>query len=148
MAELDTDQLHRSPVHKGLGMSVVEYKPGFAILSMPLSEEVRGGYEGTIHGGILATFADAACASCLVGCYDLAAEFTVTTDMHVRYYRQPRGGPLRAEAEMVHNGRTLLSAEMLGARRRKPSPHSIHRDLHAHLQSRPRHTRRPEVRLP
>jgi acyl-coenzyme A thioesterase PaaI-like protein len=54
MAELDTDQLHRSPVHKGLGMSVVEYKPGFAILSMPLSEEVRGGYEGTIHGGILA----------------------------------------------------------------------------------------------
>jgi|SRR5215218_669908 len=111
MAELDTDQLHRSPVHKGLGMSVVEYKPGFAILSMPLSEEVRGGYEGTIHGGILATFADAACASCLVGCYDLDAEFTVTTDMHVRYYRQPRGGPLRAEAEMVHNGGTLLSAE-------------------------------------
>jgi uncharacterized protein (TIGR00369 family) len=35
----------------------------------------------------------------------------VTTDMHVRYYRQPRGGPLRAEAEMVHNGRTLLSSE-------------------------------------
>ena len=35
----------------------------------------------------------------------------MTTDMHVRYYRQPRGGPLRAEAEMVLNGRTLLSAE-------------------------------------
>ena len=70
MAEIDTDQLQRSRVHKGLGMSVVEYKPGFVILSMPLSEEVRRGYEGTIHGGILATFADAACASCLVGCYD------------------------------------------------------------------------------
>ncbi|WP_257720764.1 PaaI family thioesterase [Mycobacterium sp. JS623] len=47
----------------------------------------------------------------MVGCYHLSSEFTVTTDMHVRYYRQPRGGPLRAEATMVHNGRTLLSAE-------------------------------------
>jgi hypothetical protein len=94
MSELDTDQLHRSPVHKGLGMSVVEYKRGFVIVSMPLSEEVRRGYEGTIHGGILATFADAACASCLVGCYDLDSEFTVTTDMHVRYYRQPGWQPV------------------------------------------------------
>ena len=111
MAEFNTDEVNRSPVHKNLGMSVVEYKPGFVVLSMPLTEEVRGGYKGTIHGGILATFADAACAFSLVGCYDLESEFTVTTDMHVRYYRQPRGGPLRAEAEMVHNGRTLLSAE-------------------------------------
>jgi uncharacterized protein (TIGR00369 family) len=111
MYVLDTEQLHRSPVHKGLGMSVVEHKPGFAVLSMPLTEEVRGGYEGTIHGGLLATFADVACASCLAGSYDETSELTVTTDMHVRYYRQPRGGPLRAEAEMVHNGRTLLSAE-------------------------------------
>ena len=111
MYVLDTEQLHRSPVHKVLGMSVVEHKPGFAVLSMPLTEEVRGSYEGTIHGGILATFADVACASCLVGCYDVDSEITVTTDMHVRYYRQPRGGPLRAEAEMVHNGRTLFSAE-------------------------------------
>jgi uncharacterized protein (TIGR00369 family) len=82
-------------------MSVVEYKRGFVILSMPLSEEFRGGYEGTSHGGILATFADAACASCLVGCYDLDSEFTVTTDMRVRYYRQPRGGSLRIEAEIT-----------------------------------------------
>jgi uncharacterized protein (TIGR00369 family) len=111
MAEFDTEELHRSPVHKTLGMSVVEHKPGFVVLSMPLTEDVRGGYEGTIHGGILATFADAACAFSLAGTYDLDSEFTVTTDMHVRYYRQPRGGPLRAEAEMVHNGRTLLSAE-------------------------------------
>jgi acyl-coenzyme A thioesterase PaaI-like protein len=84
MVEFDDEQLHLSPVHKRLGMSVVDFKPGFVVLSMPLSDEVRGVYEGTI---------------------------TVTTDMHVRYYRQPRGGPLRAEAEMVHHGRTLLSSE-------------------------------------
>jgi uncharacterized protein (TIGR00369 family) len=111
MTTFDNEQLHMSPVHKRLGMSVVEYKPGFVVLSMPISDEVRGLFDGTVHGGMLATLADVACASCLAGCYDVASEFTVTTDMHVRYYRQPRGGPLRAEAEMVHNGRTLLSAE-------------------------------------
>ena len=108
---IDDALLHRSPVHKKLGMSVVEHKPGFIVLSMPLSDEISGLFEGTVHGGMLATFADTACATCLVGCYDSESEFTVTTDMHVRYYRQPRGGPLRAEATMVHNGRTLLSAE-------------------------------------
>jgi uncharacterized protein (TIGR00369 family) len=29
----------------------------------------------------------------------------------MRYYRQPKGGPLRAEASVVHNGRRLLSTE-------------------------------------
>ncbi len=111
MVEFDNELLHMSPVHKRLGMSVIEFKPGQIVLSMPLSDEVRGIFEGTVHGGMLATFADVACASCLFGCYDSSSELTVTTDMHVRYYRQPRGGPLRAEAEMVHNGRTLLSAE-------------------------------------
>ena len=107
----DDAQLHLSPVHKQMGMSVVEQKPGAVVLSMPLRDDMRGYFEGTIHGGLLATFADTACACCLFGCYDFTAEFTVTTDMHVRYYRQPRGGPLRAEATMVHSGRTLLSAE-------------------------------------
>ncbi|MBP1817179.1 PaaI family thioesterase [Mycobacterium sp. OAE908] len=108
---IDDALLHRSPVHKNLGMSVVEYKPGFIVLSMPISDDISGLFEGTVHGGMLATFADTACATCLVGCYDDQSEATVTTDMHVRYYRQPREGPLRAEATMVHNGRTLLSAE-------------------------------------
>jgi acyl-coenzyme A thioesterase PaaI-like protein len=35
----------------------------------------------------------------------------VTTDMHIRYYHQPHGGPLMAEAKMVHGGRRLLSSE-------------------------------------
>jgi uncharacterized protein (TIGR00369 family) len=92
-------------------MNVVEQKPGFTVLSMPLSADISGAYEGTIHGGMLATFADAACALCLQAEYDFPNELVVTTDMHVRYYRQPRGGPLRAEAKMVHSGRLLLSAE-------------------------------------
>jgi uncharacterized protein (TIGR00369 family) len=92
-------------------MSVVRVEPGLAILSMPLSEEVRGFFEGSIHGGMLATLADAASASCLDDAYDFNKHFPVTTDIHVRYYRQPKGGPLVAEARLVHGGRRLLSTD-------------------------------------
>jgi uncharacterized protein (TIGR00369 family) len=100
-----------SPVHDRLQVSIVQQEPGHVTMSMPLTDDVRGYFEGSIHGGMLATFADIASAFCLEGCYDLSSEITVTTDMHVRYYRQPSGGPLVAEAAMVHRGRRLLSAE-------------------------------------
>ena len=108
---MDNERLHMSPVHKRLQMSVVRVEPGLAILSMPLSEDVRGYFDGSIHGGMLATFADAASASCLDDAYDFNTHFPVTTDIHVRYYRQPTGGPLTAEATLVHGGRRLLSTD-------------------------------------
>ena len=108
---LTNAQLYKSPVHERLQLSVVRSEPGIAVLSMPLTDDIRGVYEGTIHGGMLATLADAACASCLWDTYNFGPQLTVTTDMHVRYYRQPKGGPLIAEAKMVHRGKRLLSAE-------------------------------------
>lgn len=98
-------------MHERLQLTVVRAEPGVAVLSMPLTDDIKGVYDGTVHGGMLATFADAACASCLWGTYDFGTQLTVTTDIHVRYYRQPKGGPLIAEAKMVHKGRRLLSAE-------------------------------------
>ena len=74
-----------SPVHDRLQVSVVRQDEGLAVLSMPLTDDIRGYFEGSIHGGMLATFADIAYACCLEGCYDLTYQFTVTTDMHVRY---------------------------------------------------------------
>jgi uncharacterized protein (TIGR00369 family) len=103
--------LHRSPVHKRMQMNVDRVEPGTAIISMPLTEDVRGLFEGSIHGGMLATLADAASASCLDGVDDYNANFPVKTDIHVRYDRQPKGGPLVAEAKLVHGGRSMLSTE-------------------------------------
>ena len=111
MAWLTNERLHLSPVHKRMQMNVDRVEPGLAIPSMPLSEDLRGLFDGSIHGGMLATFADAASASCLDGAYDFDTHFPVTTDIHVRYYRQPTGGPLVAEAKLVHGGRRLLSTE-------------------------------------
>jgi uncharacterized protein (TIGR00369 family) len=80
-------------------------------MTMELSDVVRGAAEGSIHGGVLATFADAVSATALTGAYDEASGIPVTTDLHLRYYRQPRSGPLTAEARVVHRGRRLLSTE-------------------------------------
>ena len=98
------------PLHTLIGLRMVRLLPT-TILSMELSDDVRGPTKGTIHGGILATFADVTSAQALWESYEVGSEVPVTTDMHVRYYRQPRSGPLTAEATVVHRGRRLLSTE-------------------------------------
>ena len=55
--------------------------------------------------------ADAASAMAITGNFEPDTEIPVTTDIHVRYYRQPKSGPLTAEARVVHRGRRLLSTE-------------------------------------
>lgn len=109
--KMDTERLHMSPVHKRIQMNVVRVEPGVAVLTMPLSDDIRGYFDGSVHGGMLATLADAASAACLDDAYDFQTHFPVTTDIHVRYYRQPKGGPLVAEAKLVHGGSRLLSTE-------------------------------------
>jgi len=51
------------------------------------------------------------CSTSLWGAYNHPFAVLVTTDMHVRHFRQPRSGPLKVEARLVHKGRRLLSSE-------------------------------------
>ena len=98
------------PVQALMGLTVLQTGPN-AVVTMELTDAVRGSGQGTVHGGLLATFADIASAVSLYGTYDLNVEIPVTTDMHIRYYRQPKGGPLKGEGNLVHQGRRLLSSE-------------------------------------
>lgn len=95
-----------------MGLEIVHLESGRANVTMPLSDDVRGnaGVQ-PVHGGMLATLADVVSALALWGCYDIASEVPVTTDMHIRYYRQPRSSPITAESRVVHKGRRLFSAE-------------------------------------
>jgi uncharacterized protein (TIGR00369 family) len=98
------------PLHRQLGLKILQLQPT-TVLTMELSDDVRGFYAGSVHGGILATFADVAAATALWDSFDRETSIPVTTDMHIRYYRQPKGGPLTAEVHVVHEGRRLLSTE-------------------------------------
>ena len=98
------------PLHSRMGLEIVQRVP-HAVVRMQLSEEVRGALPGSLHGGMIATLADVTSAIALWGAYEPEDQMPVTTDMHVRYYRQPRSSPITAEAHVVHGGRRILSVE-------------------------------------
>jgi uncharacterized protein (TIGR00369 family) len=104
-----TELVRRIPLHAMMGLTVVEGGPR-AVVTMELTDEVRGAADGSVHGGMLVTLADFASAISLRGLLE-PTQIPVTTDIHLRYYRQPRGGPLTAVAEVVHHGRRLLSTD-------------------------------------
>jgi uncharacterized protein (TIGR00369 family) len=99
-----------TPLHVHMDLKCLEHGP-HTVVTMELSDSVRGPAPGSVHGGMLATLADAASAWTLWGAFEPGEEIPVTTDLHIRYYRQPRTGPLTAEANLVHRGRRLLSCE-------------------------------------
>jgi uncharacterized protein (TIGR00369 family) len=98
------------PLHTQLGFEVVQLSPT-TVLSLELTDTVRGLASGSVHGGVLALFADVASAVALWNAREPLVEIPATTDMHIRYYRQPTSGPLMAEAKVSHRGRQLLSTE-------------------------------------
>lgn len=98
------------PLHRQLGLQIVQLRP-HVVMTMELSDDVRGLTPGSIHGGMLASFADVAGAVSLWDSCDRDVEIPVTTDMHIRYYRQPKNGPLRADVRVVHSSPRLLSNE-------------------------------------
>jgi uncharacterized protein (TIGR00369 family) len=104
-----TELLQRIPLHAMMGLTIVDGGPPM-VMTMELTDAVRGPIEGTVHGGMLATLADVASALSLRESLE-PTEIPVTTDIHLRYYRQPQGGPLTAVAHVVHRGRRLLGTE-------------------------------------
>ena len=108
--EAGAERAGKIPLHTWMGLQIVQMGP-VAIATLELKEDLHGYAEGTIHGGLLATMADVTCAFALWGTYDPDVVVPVTTDMHIRYFRQPQSGPLTAEGRLVHKGRRIMSAE-------------------------------------
>jgi uncharacterized protein (TIGR00369 family) len=98
-------------LHDRMGITIVSMTDTAAELTMELTAETSGSAPGSVHGGLLATFADIASAFAVTRSLDNETQIQVTTDLHIRYFRQPTSGPLTARAELVHGGRKILSAE-------------------------------------
>ena len=98
-------------LHDRMGITIVAVTDESAELTMELTDETSGSGPGTVHGGLLATFADIAAAMAVTRSLDNETQIQITTDLHIRYFRQPNSGPLTARAELVHQGRKILSAE-------------------------------------
>lgn len=101
--------LPRPPWSRLFGSRPVEASEGVAVLEIPATAWITSG-AGTVYGGALALFADAAL---LTSVYTtLAADVaTATLDLKVQFLRPVfPGTPIVARSEVVHKGRTMAVA--------------------------------------
>jgi uncharacterized protein (TIGR00369 family) len=98
------------PLHGFLGIHIAAQGGGRSRIELPQTDKARG-YVAPLHGGVVAILVDIACAATLSDLFDVSVEIPVSTDLHVRYFRQPRAWPIRAEGQLTNRGRTTLDVE-------------------------------------
>lgn len=109
MAPIENMRDDDVPLHEYMGMVLEDRDDGTSRVTLPLTDAVRGAV-APVHGGMLATLGDLACAAA-IGDYDGSHSIPVSIDLHVRFFRQPKQSPLVAEGRVVHRGSRIISAE-------------------------------------
>jgi uncharacterized protein (TIGR00369 family) len=107
------ERFRSQPLHALLGLELPEHdEDGKTVVAMPVRNEAFG-TTGNLHGGALATLIDVASASAAArsSSFVPGENTLVTADLHVRYLGRPKTDTVRAVAEVVHAGRTLVVVE-------------------------------------
>jgi uncharacterized protein (TIGR00369 family) len=100
--------LAKSPFSQLLGLKLVEWSPGRAVLSLEITDPLRN-RRGDAHGGATATLLDAALGiACRSHEDDWKTEGTVTLNVQ---FIEPGRGLLLAEGRLLRAGRTVAFAE-------------------------------------
>ena len=95
------------PLQDFLGLRVVTAGSP-ARLDLDLTDNVRG-VVAPLHGGALSTLIDVASGfAAAAGMSDHETQVPVSTDLTVRFLRQPTSSPVAAVAEVVHAGRSAV----------------------------------------
>ena len=113
MARLMREAFLDVPLHQLLDLEVIDVgRPGVASMAIPLKQPALGA-TGQLHGGVIAVLCDLACAAAATTSttYDHTTTALVTADLHVRYLGAAKGEKVRAEAQVVKAGRTLVVVE-------------------------------------
>ncbi|TAE51118.1 MAG: PaaI family thioesterase [Bacteroidetes bacterium] len=101
------------PLHKFLGMTVLEIRDGYCKMRFPFREEVMGDFRAKRwHGGIIATALDsvggAAAATTLTSFEDKLA----TIDMRIDYLRGSGPSDLVVIGKLIRNGNRVIATDM------------------------------------
>jgi uncharacterized protein (TIGR00369 family) len=100
--------LAASPFSAHLGLQVVEWSPGRAVVSLEITDSLKN-RRGDAHGGVTATLLDAALGiACQSHSNEWKSEGTVTLNVQ---FIEPARGTLRAEARLLRAGRTVAFVE-------------------------------------
>jgi len=98
-----------NPFFRMMGIEVVSYGTGEAVLEMEVTPDMMNG-DGWLQGGVYTALADEAMALALVTVME-ADESIATVSETTSFYRGVREGRLRAEGRVVRKGRRIAFAE-------------------------------------
>jgi uncharacterized protein (TIGR00369 family) len=97
------------PIAKTLGMAVTRYGDGKAAMEMEVGERFYNPM-GTLHGGIMTDLADATMGIAAISTLSEDETFT-TLELKMNFIRPVFSGKIKAEAEVVHRGKTIAVVE-------------------------------------
>ena len=95
-----------TPLFDSLEMEVVSHGRGTCVMRFPYKKEYTQ-YQGTVQGGVVAAYADAAIAIAVASLVPEGRDM-VTTELHIYFLRTITSGPIIARAQIVHEGKTLM----------------------------------------
>ncbi len=99
-----------STLYALLGMQVKELGEGFSRFTM-LAEPRFFNAAGVIHGGALASIADAAIAAALATLIDTKREMMATVEMKINYMAPIRDGSISCDAKILQKGKSVAVGE-------------------------------------
>jgi uncharacterized protein (TIGR00369 family) len=97
-----------------LGVTVVDAKPGWVRLRLPVRDVMKNAEGAPVHGGVYSALVDMAVGGAL-GTLSEASEGGVgqtTLDLNVSYLAGVREGEIFAEGRILRHGRTIAFGEV------------------------------------
>lgn len=101
------------PIHKLLGVELLEISEGYAKVRVPFTEVVLGDVvRRRWHGGILATIMDSVGSLTGLSHYSSPQDKMATIDMRVDYLKGAEAAPIIVEGNVVRLGKRILVTKM------------------------------------
>ena len=96
-----------------LGIDVVDAKPGWVRLRVPIRDEIRNAVGAPVHGGVYSALVDTAVGGALSTLHDASAGGVgqTTLDLNVSFLSGASEGDVFAEGRILRRGRTIAFGE-------------------------------------
>ena len=100
------------PLHRMLGITLVDQRPGFARICLEKGPETPSGIGGSVHGGVLAAMVDIVMLVAIFSDLQAHEQPAGTADLNISYLRPSLGERIYADATVVKRGRQLAMVEV------------------------------------
>jgi acyl-CoA thioesterase len=96
-----------------LGIEVVDAKPGWVRLRVPIRDDIRNAAGAPVHGGVYSALVDTAVGGALSTLHEASAGGVgqTTLDLNVSFLSGASEGEIFAEGRILRRGRTIAFGE-------------------------------------